>query len=242
MAAISITMSKLIAIIVIAILVSSAVAAGVSIMIPGPEGPEGPQGEQGPQGTQGEQGETGDTGSQGPAGPAGPTGLTGATGAPGATGPRGFGVPQQGNISVPFSEFVANYNANATYNYEYGLRNYNTAGTLVCYAPVQLPHGATITNATIYFYDNDDDSFSFYFERGNLTDRWDVIGYASNSPGSATLGYTHVGLSGSYPNPDYATVDNNNWYYYLELYIPNNSTSPSNCRFFYALVEYELPE
>lgn len=244
MAAVSITMGKLIAGIVIAILAASAVSVGVSMLIPGPQGPEGPEGPKGTTGAQGPQGETGDTGPAGATGPAGPTGSTGATGAPGATGPqgeRGFGMPQQGNISVPFSAFVANYNANATYNYEYGLRNYNTAGTLVCYAPVQLPHGATITNATIYFYDNDDDYFYFYFERGNMTDRWDIIGSANNAPGSDTPGYTYVGLSGSYPNPAYATVDNSNYYYYLELYIPNNSTSPSNCRFFYALIEYDLP-
>ena len=43
-----VSMTQLIAIIVVAILASSAVAAGISIMIPGPEGPEGPQGEQGP--------------------------------------------------------------------------------------------------------------------------------------------------------------------------------------------------
>ena len=136
---------------------------------------------------------------------------------------------------------MTDYNANATYDFNYGLRNYNTAGTLVCYAPVQLPQGATITNATIYFYDNDDSYVRFYFERGNVIDRYDIIGYADNTPGSDTPGYTYVGLSGSYPNPAYATVDNNNWYYYLELYIPHSSTNLSNYRFFYALIEYELP-
>ncbi len=81
-----VSMTQLIAVIVIAVLASSAVAAGVSIMVPGPEGPEGPQGEQGitgAQGPQGEQGETGDTG------PRGATGLTGATGATGPQGPQG---------------------------------------------------------------------------------------------------------------------------------------------------------
>lgn len=234
-------MGKLIAGIVIAIVAASAISVGVSILMPGPEGPEGPQGPKGATGAQGPQGEQGETGATGPAGATGEKGSTGSAGAQGPQGERGFGMPQQGNISIPFSAFVADYDINLAYDYEYGLRNYNTAGTLVCYAPVQLPQGATITNATIYFYDNDDDSFSFYFERGNLTDRWDVIGYAINSPGSDTPGYTYLGLSGTYPNPAYATVDNNNYYYYLELYIPNNSTSPSNCRFFYALVEYELP-
>ena len=70
MAAVSITMGKFIAGIVIAILASSAISVGVSTMlITGPQGPEGPQDEQGETGPQGE---------------------------------RGFGVPQQGNISVSF--------------------------------------------------------------------------------------------------------------------------------------------
>jgi hypothetical protein len=55
MAAVSITMSKFIAGIVIAILASSAVSVGVSMLITGPQGPEGPQGEEGPQGPQGEE-------------------------------------------------------------------------------------------------------------------------------------------------------------------------------------------
>jgi hypothetical protein len=96
MAIISLTMGKLIAGIIIAIIASSTVAAGVSTMlIAGPQGPEGPKGDTGPQGEQGIQGLTGDTG---PAGPAGATGATGPqgekgdkgdTGAIGATGPEG---------------------------------------------------------------------------------------------------------------------------------------------------------
>jgi hypothetical protein len=66
MAAVSLTMSKLIAVIVIAILASSAVSVGVSSMLIA--GQEGPQGEQGPQG------ETGATGPQGPQGEQGPPG------------------------------------------------------------------------------------------------------------------------------------------------------------------------
>jgi hypothetical protein len=81
MAAVSISMGKFIAGIVIAILVSSAISIGVSTMlIAGPQGPEGPQGPQG---------ETGATGPRGATGPAGPTGATGETGATGLQGPQG---------------------------------------------------------------------------------------------------------------------------------------------------------
>jgi hypothetical protein len=92
-AAVPMTMGKLIAVIVIAILASSAIAVGASTMLAvGPEGPEGPQGETGPQGLegpQGEQGETGATGPQGATGPAGPKGPKGDTGDTGPQGPQG---------------------------------------------------------------------------------------------------------------------------------------------------------
>jgi len=106
MAAVSITMGKLIAGIVIAILAASAISVGASMMLAaGPEGPEGPQGDTGPQGPagpQGPQGETGDTGPRGAAGPAGPTGPTGATGATGATGPEGpQGIQGEQGIQGP---------------------------------------------------------------------------------------------------------------------------------------------
>ena len=65
-AAVSMTMGKLIALIVISILASSAIAVGASTMLA--VGPEGPQGEQGDTGPQGPKGDTGDTGPQGPAG------------------------------------------------------------------------------------------------------------------------------------------------------------------------------
>ena len=78
MAAFSLTMGKLIAVMVIAILASSAISVGVSTMLI--TGPEGSQGETGPQG---EKGETG------PAGATGVTGAAGAIGASGASGPQG---------------------------------------------------------------------------------------------------------------------------------------------------------
>jgi hypothetical protein len=147
-------------------------------------------------------------------------------------------MPQQGNISVPAAAFVANYNDNLKYSLTNGLQNYNTAVQITCWAPVQLPHGATITNATFYFYDNDNDYFRFYLTRGNTTDFYDDLCYVSNSPGSDTPGWANV--SATNINPNYAIVDNNNYSYWLEVHIPWSSIS-SNYRFKYALVEYELP-
>ena len=199
-------MTQFIAVVVIAVLVSSAVAAGVSMVIPGPEGPEGPQGEQGIQGEQGE---------------------------------RGFGMPQTGNISVSAFDFVPPASDIVLgYSYSNGLTNGETVTLMYCYAPLQLPHGATITNATFYFYDNDVSYFEFYLVRQNLTG-WMTFAQVNNAPGADTPGYADVSLSSI--SSGYATVDNNNYYYYLAILFPYSSTSQYYYRFYYALVEYELP-
>ena len=237
MAAVSITMGKFIAGIVIAILAASAVSAGVSMLIAGPQGPEGPQGDTGPQGPQGEQGEAGETGFAGATGPAGSTGSTGATGTAGPQGPRGFGAPQRGNISVSFSEVVPPSSVDSVaYDFYYGLRNTDTTALYWCLAPLQLPHGATITNATFYFYDFGTDDFIFYVMRANLTMGYETIG---NTDSSGTPGNSHVSLSDYYPN--YATVDNNNYHYYFLMYLPYSSTSQYYYRFYCALIEYQYP-
>jgi hypothetical protein len=115
MAEVSITISKLIAGIIIAILASSAISVGASTMLA-----TGPKGDTGPQGEQGIQGLTGDTGLQGPIGPQGqqgiqgeqgPQGAKGDTGETGDTGPQGppsnatryviegsFNVTEEGDI------------------------------------------------------------------------------------------------------------------------------------------------
>lgn len=260
-----VTMGKLIAGIVIAILVASTIAVGASTMLAaGPQGPEGPQGDTGPQGPQGETGETGDTGPRGATGPAGPTGARGPTGATGPQGPQGDTGPQgpegpqgiqgiqgpqgeqgvgfvpQGNISVSYSAFVPPSSDDSVgYSYMYGLTNLGTSDLYYCYAPLQLPHGTTITNATFYFYDMDTDYFYFYVMRGNQTIGFEIIGYVDTSPGSDTPGYDHASLSIIYPET--TTVDNNNYHYYLLITLPYSSTSSSYYQFHYALIEYAYP-
>jgi hypothetical protein len=237
------TMGKLIAVIVIAILASSAIAVGASTMLAvGPQGEMGPQGYDGSQGIQGEQGPQGETG---PAGPAGPTGATGAKGGiqgeqgpqgiQGIQGERGYGIPQRGNVSVGYCAFVSNFDIE--YDYNSGLLNLEV-GYIDCMAPVQLSQGANITDVTFYFYDNDNNHFSFDIVRQHQTSL-EIIGYAENSPGSDTPGFDHVSLLNYYP--EYAVVDNNNYHYYLYIYFPSSSSSIYYYRFQYALVEYELP-
>jgi hypothetical protein len=118
MAIISLTMGKLIAGIVIAVLASSAISVGASTMlIAGPQGEQGiqgitgdtgPAGPQGPIGLQGIQGEQGPQGAAGPQGAKGDKGDTGATGTTGPQGPAGnatrhviegwFNVTQSGDL------------------------------------------------------------------------------------------------------------------------------------------------
>ena len=78
MEAVSLTIAtKVVALIVITILASSAIAVGTSTMLAvGPQGPEGPKGDTG---LQGPKGDTGEIGLQGPAGATGATGATGPT-------------------------------------------------------------------------------------------------------------------------------------------------------------------
>jgi hypothetical protein len=223
MAADSITKGKFIAGIVIAILAASAISVGASMMLA--VGPEGPQG---------------DTGPRGATGPTGATGATGPQGATGETGPQGepgFGFEQQGNISISFAAFVPlSSNDNYTYSALTGLHNLNDAWPLLGHAPLQLPHGATITNATFYIYDNDDDYFEFLLRRENSSG-YNIMAYVSNAPASDTPGYTSVSASAI----DYATVDNNNYHYFIYFRIPHSSISASYYRLRYAFIEYEFP-
>jgi hypothetical protein len=251
MAAVTLTMSKLIAIIVIAILASSAISVGVSIMlISGPQGEEGPQGDIGATGPQGPKGDTGDTGATGATGPQGATGATGPTGPKGDTGSqgeqgiqgiqgeRGRGFEQQGNISIPAVAFVTGFDNDVGYSTLSGITSLDGSDAII-FAALQLPDGVTITNATFYFYDNSDDYFYFFLSRGNTTDLYDDIAYVDNAPGSATSGWTHVSLSSI--DSDYAVVDNNNYSYWIEMKLHGSST-PSDYSFKYALVEYAYPE
>ena len=245
MSAVSVSMGKFVAGITIAILVSSAISIGASTMLAvGPQGEIGPQGYDGPQGIQGPEGPKGDTGDTGPQGVKGDKGDIGDIGPRGEQGPqglqgeRGFGLPQQGNISVSYSAFttVDTDAMEVYYNPGFGLYRRVGGGAFSCMAQVQLPHGTIITNATFYFYDNEEDFLEFFLIRENQTD-YELLGAADSSPGVDTPGNDYVSLS----TIDYATVDNNNYHYYIYFNIPPTVESYLNYRFHYALVEYKFP-
>ena len=128
-----------------AILVSSALSAGISTQLAigpqglkGEKGETGPQGEQGPQGESGAMGPQGPTGAQGPTGPQGATGATGPTGAtgtqgpPGPTGPTGLTGPigPQGPYLPDYDSGWLNITDKAGQNFTI-IHNLNTADIIV---------------------------------------------------------------------------------------------------------------
>jgi hypothetical protein len=241
-AAVSITMGKLIAGIVIAILAASAISVGASMMLAaGPEGPEGPQGDTGPAGPQGVTGEAGATGSAGSTGPAGSTGARGSTGATGQQGPqgiqgiqgeRGRGFEPTGYISIPATAFVSTNDDAYIYNF---LANLGTISTVSFLGSVQLPHGVTVNNVTFYWYDVDASlSITCYLTRQPKNTMPTYIMATGSSSGSGGYGST-VDTSVSDPS-----VNNLLYNYILYTSIPVNSPT-SNLRYQSATIGFTYP-
>lgn len=238
---------------IIAILVSSALSTVIATQWAigpqgpvGPQGPkgdkgdtgsqglQGPQGESGPQGIQGPTGATGSQGEQGLTGATGPQGATGTQGPTGATGPQGeqgIGFEPQSNISIPATAFIC---LDTQYEFNpFVLRN-DQSIPLNFVAPLQLPHGTTITNVTFYWYDNGTDVIDFSLVRYKRVQAY-TMGSCS-SPSTEPLGdgsSSPVAIS-------FATIDNSQYVYYLHLYIPASPTE-GEYMFYYAIIEYEYP-
>jgi hypothetical protein len=226
MAAVSLTMSKLIAVIVIAILASSAISVGVSTLLitgpqgeqgeTGPQGPKGDTGDTGPQGLAGATGATGTTGAKGDTGPKGDKGDTGDTGLQGEQGPQGeagIGFEPTGYISIPPAAFTANYDSALVSNY---LRNVGPAAADF-YGSVQLPQGVTITNATSYWYDVDSQDILCYLCRTPV-----------NSTSFSLMASLHSHDDGGWGSTvdttiSSADIDNSQYTYFVFVEIINNS-------------------
>jgi len=237
MAAVSLTMGKLIAVIVIAILASSAISVGASMMLA--VGPEGPQGETGATGATGLQGLKGDTGDTGPAGVTGPQGAKGDKGDTGDTGPEGpqgepgIGFEPTGYLSIPATSFVSSDSTDVTLIHWNGIQNLDTTA-VEFFGSVLLPHGVTITNVTFYWYDADaseDITFRMYRTFGNNLGYWMTSGSSSGSAGSGSTVDTTISDQ---------TIDNELWNYCLYVEIPANSPS-TNLRFRFVTIGFAYP-
>jgi hypothetical protein len=219
MAVVTLSMGKLASLLIIAILASSAIAAGASTMLAvGPAGPEGEQGETGPQGPKGD---TGDTGPQGAVGATGPIGATGAKGDTGNTGPQGepgIGFEPTGYISIPAAAFVEKESTYDT-SIDYRLTNKDTVPVWF-YGAAEFPHGATITNITSYWSDSDA-LLDVHCSLIRINTGFDGGGWGYN-----TLAHVDSSGDGSQGSTTYfpsdLTIDNQKYSYAFVVNIPAN--------------------
>ena len=133
-----------------------------------------------------------------------------------------------GYVSVPAAAFVPGssgwaYVCNGTY-----ISLQDTYGQF--YAPVELPHGATVTKVTVYWYDGGAGNVWCELRRFNSTD-YKVMAGNMESSGAPGLGSSHDDTIA------YATIDNSRYAYFLEVRI----TGQPNYGFKYAVVEHTLP-
>jgi len=138
-----------------------------------------------------------------------------------------------GYVSVPAAAFTPQRTDMDWRNYGTELENWEVSGVATYYAGLQLPHGATIMNLTSYWYDDSaTNNVVCGIWRFNQTDTNTVTvasGDVSDAPG---LGSYHA------TTMFYPTVDNNNYTYFMFVYLP---APYANYYFQYAIVEYTLP-
>jgi len=236
----ALTKKTLIASLVVAVLVASAVSIGASILLAA--GPQGPKGDKGDTGEQGQIGETGATGSIGTTGATGPAGATGPQGAQGTQGPQGIpgiGFARKNYVSVPAAAFAPQYSDISQMNVKIDTQLYNYGDNSAYFtAPVNLPQGVTIRNVTWYFYDGAGSQISLNLGRYNQT----IGGVPSYQSMAFHLTQGAPGYGTGYANTISidAIVDNIQWAYILTVSLPP-SVSHTDYRFQYAVVEYEFP-
>jgi hypothetical protein len=137
-------------------------------------------------------------------------------------------IPKKGYISVPPAAFVP-FDSNwqvLTTNY---LANYEIT-FVTCMGSVQLPHGATVTNITVYWRDVGTQAVMTRLRRHNLSNFQEMAYVESTGD---------TGFGSSYDDTiDYQTIDNSQYYYYLDTGIPPSS-GHLDYQYYYAVIEYE---
>jgi hypothetical protein len=120
---------------------------------------------------------------------------------------------QTGYVSVPAAAFRPQEDGYDFTNFGGALRN-NDGDSDRYYAPVQLPHGATVTEMTWYWYDTSATTDgAAYLRRGSLTGGFqnamaqvDTSGHDGDNSGSDTI-------------ISYATIDNSQYTYYVAWFL-----------------------
>lgn len=119
-------------------------------------------------------------------------------------------------ISIPAAAFTPNTGSFGYANNGFTLGTAGVYGTF--YAPVQLPHGATVTGMDFYWYD------SSFTQAITCTLRVDAMGQVGPVDAvMAQLVSTHSSGWGRTGSIDYATVDNEHYIYYLKWEIDGSS-------------------
>jgi len=100
------------------------------------------------------------------------------------------------------------------------LYNPSTEYDAVLEAGLTLPHGATITKVTLYYYDNSAINMSLALDRSEI-DGW-VFRVATIETTDAQPAFRSISVP---TNTNYNVVDNRIFSYYLELVLPANGLS-----------------
>jgi hypothetical protein len=157
-------------------------------------------------------------------------GATGATGATGPQGPQGIGFEPTGYISVCAAAF--NSMDDGAFIGDH-LENRGSS-TVAFMGPVQLPHGATVTNVTFYWRDADaseDIEFVLRYCRPDRTYHYMAEAQSSGSGGYGST--TDVTISD-------AVIDNSVRCYCFVVFIPVN-TPTSNLMYLHGTIGFAYP-
>ena len=137
-------------------------------------------------------------------------------------------------ISVAPAAFVP---ADEAYQYDRdsgsGLKQDGPSTGSIYYAPVSLPHGATVTKFTVYYYDSSNDGITVTLRYSNLG----TGSYAMAEAASVDGGYG----SSDDTSIDYAAVDNEMRAYYVRVQFPTSAYT-GTLNFKGVVVEYEYTE
>jgi hypothetical protein len=123
-----------------------------------------------------------------------------------------------GYVTLSSFSFVP-YNPAATYSYGGSALLYTGGGTAYFVAPLNLPHGATINQVTMYYLDNDaTNNFSIVLLRYSMTTHLGSTLASVSSSGASSLFLNNS--TSTIQNPVVDLASNS---YYLQLQFPSSS-------------------
>ncbi len=141
-------------------------------------------------------------------------------------------------LSIPAAAFVPQYNyEDKTYNAGSIVRTLDGSPHTVFNAPVQLPHGATVTGMTIYWRDDlatGDGTVDLYRSNFHLL----PISMATAS----TTGDSGVDSSSSTSSISYNPIDNSSFTYYLSARLPYESGGSAYVGLYGVVISYTIAQ